>query len=575
MKAYKILIAAILLTSCSNEYGKFFDIDYPVPSIKSVTENPMVGDTITILGSGFVAPNTVSVNNISMKVAKEDESGIRAILPRIFTASPLVVKNVYKMQNEETFMITPRYPEMSQIQVLEWPSKVIRGRSIVLKGTNVDLITSVTVGESTTAINGLNQTPDQIVFLAASDLPDHVKIVATTMYGNKLESPLIPVEDPGNIIIPVDPVKIFDFEDGVTHYSAGEMAAGTYTSQINRSGIVPGRGDKSYSFYTDNLPSQWTYLGSLIYEPSTPINLAAFTDPHISFMINSADNVCNFQVAMVQDGKTGGSYFANGVTGNPLDAWMLRPTHGEWQWVTARLKDLLKENWGGDFKSFDPNGKISRIELVLKPVNAGYWDGTTSAGGVFVNKKFRLNLDQVMITDGPVKPIYKLCDFEANKSYFHGAPSNGQTADVNKISTSEAGNHYFTVIKNNSAGWKWLGTLEFEGDYDFSTINDPYMCFLVNTNGEKGNLQFQFFQNGASYGASIDTKNWMFSTSGWQMIKLHLKDMQWDNWSGTSSKIDFGTTFQKLVIGFSSGNVSNMKYEINIDDIYISDGAMF
>lgn len=99
--------------------------------------------------------------------------------------------------------------------------------------------------------------------------------------------------------------------------------------------------------------------------------------------------------------------------------------------------------------------------------------------------------------------------------------------------------------------------------------------FWVNTNNEKANLQFKFVQNGVSYGASINTADWMFSTNGWEMKQLQLKEMQWDNWSGTSSTIDFGSTFEEITIGFSAGNVANMKYEIHLDDIYISDGAMF
>ena len=581
---YNIFLAIFsslcVFSSCSDEeYGKDFDIDYPIPVIESVTEEPMVGDEIVITGTGFMSPNTLSIDGISMEIVSETETEIKAVLPRIFDSAPLVLVNACLNQCVEEFVINPNYPSMEEIQVLQWPSKITKGRSLVIQGENVDLITEVTIGGTAITVNGLTQSPTRIAVLAPTDLSETATIRAKTIYNNVIESPVLTVEEPSDFYTPVDPIVIFDFEDEQTYFVKGDLSESNFTAQINRDGIMPGRGQNFFSFYADNIASNWDYLGSLKITFDQPIDLIEFTDPHISFLINSDDNVCNFQVSVVQDGKTGGSYFCNGVTGNPLDAWMLRPTYGEWQWVSARLVDLLNEDWGGGFTQLDPNGKIEAIELVLKQVNAGYWDGTTSAGGVFVNNKFRMNLDQVMITDGPVSPVYKLNDFETAESNFVGAPSDGQTADVNKISNefvpTISGNNYFSVIKNNSEGWKWLGTLEFTDGYDFTTIADPYLCFMANTNGEQANLQFQFVQDGVSYGASINTSEWMFRTDGWEMQQLRLKDMLWENWSGTSSTINWDRNFDEIIIGFSSGNVSNMKYELHIDDIYISDGAMF
>lgn len=103
MKAlYNAFVSVFLITviaSCTDtDYGKDFDINYPVPVIQSVTEEPMVGQEITIKGIGFASPNTVSINGISMKIVSETETEIKAILPRIFEAAPLVLKNVYMRQ---------------------------------------------------------------------------------------------------------------------------------------------------------------------------------------------------------------------------------------------------------------------------------------------------------------------------------------------------------------------------------------------------------------------------------------------------------------------------------------------
>ena len=65
------------------------------------------------------------------------------------------------------------------------------------------------------------------------------------------------------------------------------------------------------------------------------------------------------------------------------------------------MKKMINENWGGGFDGFDPQGPVEEIELIFKQVNAGYWNGVDTDGGVFVNNIFKLNIDQVMITDGP------------------------------------------------------------------------------------------------------------------------------------------------------------------------------
>lgn len=228
MKAlYNAFVSVFLITviaSCTDtDYGKDFDINYPVPVIQSVTEEPMVGQEITIKGIGFASPNTVSINGISMKIVSETETEIKAILPRIFEAAPLVLKNVYMRQCLEEITILPKYPAMEEIKVLQWPTKIIKGRSIVIKGENVDLIKEVTIGEATVKVNGLTQSPGQIVILAPKELPDVVTITVKTMYNNTMSSSVLPVEEPSDIFIPVDPIVLFDFEDGQTYFTKGDL----------------------------------------------------------------------------------------------------------------------------------------------------------------------------------------------------------------------------------------------------------------------------------------------------------------------------------------------------------------
>lgn len=398
------LFMMFVASSCSeDDYGKHSDIDLPVPTIASITSDPLVGEEITIAGQDFAIPNTVSIDGISMKVVSESENEIRAILPRLFEVAPVVVRNVYGRLTTNENTIKPKYPPMEDIVVNKWPTKIIRERAIFIKGDNVDLVKEIRIGETVISVNGLTQSPGRIAVLIPNTLQGTASTIKLkTVYGSYIESPELPIEDPSDWFEPVDPVVLLDFEDGETHFAKGDIADADFTAQINREGISAPEGSNFFSFYVDNISSNWLYLGSikLIFSPA--IDLIEFTDPHISFRFNSADNVGNFQFKVVQDGKVGGSYFANGVTNDPLDRWMLRPTSGEWQWVTARLRDLINENWGGDFTKFDPQGRVEEVELIFKQINAGYWDGVTSDGGAFVNNKFKLNIDQVMITDGPV-----------------------------------------------------------------------------------------------------------------------------------------------------------------------------
>ena len=143
--------------------------------------------------------------------------------------------------------------------------------------------------------------------------------------------------------------------------------------------------------------------------------MSEFHDPYISFYWNSDDNIGSFQLAVSQGEQKGGGTFAPGKTDKKYDPeakydlYTLRPTNKKWHCVTARLKDLVVESWGGDFKEFDLFGQITDIELVFKQVNGVYWNGkygTENPDDIYNygsqdNKEFKANIDKIMITDGP------------------------------------------------------------------------------------------------------------------------------------------------------------------------------
>lgn len=399
---YKILIASLVVfaTACSeDEYGEHSDVHLPVPTVISITDNPLVGQEISIKGESYVSPNTVSISGIPMKIVSESSTEIRAILPRIFESAPIIVRNAYGRQSTNEDVINPKYPDASEITVTKWPMKILRGKNIVIEGTNVDLVKEVIIGETIIAINGLIQKPGKIAALVPiTQAGTSSTIVLRTIFGTTIESGVLDIEDSFDA---ADPILILDFEDGVIHFSKGDIPDVDFTAQINRTGITAVEGNNFFSLYIRNIPSNWSYLGSIKLTFDPALDLSEFTDPHFTFLLNSDDNICNFQVKTVQSGKVGGSYFANGVTNDPRDRWTLRPTAGGWEWVTANMSKMINESWGGGFDKFDPQGSIEEIELIFKQVNAGFWNGTDTDGNVFVNKEFKLNIDQIMITDGP------------------------------------------------------------------------------------------------------------------------------------------------------------------------------
>lgn len=417
---YISIAATLLLTvlSCSEDkYGEKSDVNYPIPVIKTVTDNPMVGTKIVITGDNFIAPNIVSVNGISMKIVSQDENIIEAILPRVFETAPIIVRSAYGRYSENKTEMKPKYPAETDITVTSWPVEITRGRPFVIMGTNVDLVKQVVIGQTTINIDGLMEQPGRIVV----DVPTSVsesssKIVLKTVIGSVIESAVIPVidYDPSSWIA-IDPVVLIDFEDGLTRFSKGDFPDNQYTAQINRSGIIAPQGSKFFSLYVPNVSSpysKWTYMGSIKMQFEYPVKLSVFHDPYISFLWNSDDDIGSFQLAMKQGSKTGGATFSPGKTEGPnakYDLYTLRPTNGNWQWVTARLKDLVIENWGGGFSGLDLSGKIDHIELIFKQINGANWKGTygtVDPNDIYnwsadVHTSFKGNIDQIMITDGP------------------------------------------------------------------------------------------------------------------------------------------------------------------------------
>lgn len=420
-----VAMLLVMATSCSeDQYGEHSEIKYPIPVISSVTPDVAVGGEITIIGENFTAPVSVSVDGLNMSIVSQNDKKVIAILPRIFKTSSIVVRNAFGRYSEEKMLVKPIYPVAEEIIVNSWPKQIIKGRPLIVRGLNMDMVTQVTVGNVNIPVDGLSQQQERLLVL----IPETIKessatislktIVGTTI---SLNEALPVVEyDPINWD-PIEPAILMDFEDGEMHYVSGDMPSNLCTAKLNGAGngIVTPDGSKNYfSLYAKEITgsySMWSYLGSLKMTFTRPIDMSEFHDPYISFYWNSDDNIGSFQLAVDQGKQKGGATFAPGKTDKrydpaaKYDLYTLRPTNKQWHCVTARLKDLIVESWGGGFKEFDLFGQINAIELVFKQINGVYWNGKYDTEnpddiynyGAQGNKEFKANIDKIMITDGP------------------------------------------------------------------------------------------------------------------------------------------------------------------------------
>ncbi len=95
---------------------------------------------------------------------------------------------------------------------------------------------------------------------------------------------------------------------------------------------------------------------------------------------------------------------------------------------------------------------------------------------------------------------------------------------------------------------------------------DPHLSFWVNTKGDGGYFQMED-SNGSWFHFKMDGDDYKFVTNGWERRSIRLSTAPWEG-NGYQP-----TTFQPQLF-FKSGNV-NGAFEINMDEVYISDGPMY
>ncbi len=546
----------ILLASCteSNDFSKDFDINWPVPKVVSIsTLTTAIDQNLTITGENFEKLKRVTIGTPETEATIVSSTTTQIVIkvPRTATAGAINVYTNYKQVGTSSQIFTPIFPEL---EVTAWPAKISRGQILIVKGTNMDMAQEVEVDGTKIAISTKpGAATDQLsIPTTGITLPDNIVVKITKAKAGIKNgiSPSIKVENPVDFFIPEAPYRLFDFETGTNPYT--NYSGSTATSGLNASSAPKAR-DAKFLTVQKTAAVAWEGLGEFAY--NTPLNLSAFHKPHLTFLVNTRNKDGYMQVEFVQDGTKWGMHFKGG---NSVYDYNLK-TNG-WTWVSIELKTDNLEKWGGSGTSFNPNGSIDQITFGFKRGNGDSPD-------------YEINIDELMITDGAQKPVYKAWDFEDNVNPYSGNAENG--LNLSGIGTKN-GEKYLTVKKAGAANWDWTGDIYKEGPMDLSTIVNPYVNFWVNTNGSKGFFQFETTQAAVKWGGNLNTDAYLVETTGWKMYSLRVADIAWSKWggTGTATALDAKGVLDYLKIGFSTGNVAG-SYEVNIDDIYISDGPMF
>jgi hypothetical protein len=555
-KALLVSTGFLIFSGCTkvNDFSTDYDIEWPVPKIVSISPvRETIDKTITITGTSFEKLSKVAIGNPETEavVVSSSATQIVARIPRSVNAGPVTIYTKYNQKGVSEQVFTPIYLD---VNVTGWPARMTRGEVLVVKGQNMDMILEVEVDGKKIPVSVKPGAPmDQVsIPTIGLTLPDKVVVKVTKARAGILNgtSPLITVENPSDYFIPEAPVLLFDFETGANPYV--NYGGSTATSGFNMSPAPKGRAARFLTVQKANAVA-WEGLGEMVH--TTQINLSSFHKPHLTFLVNTRGKDGYMQVEIEQNGTKWGMHFK--ASNSPFDYNLA--TNG-WTWVSVEMKTDNVEKWGGSGTSFDPKGSIDKISLGFKRGNGSSAD-------------YEINLDQIMITDGPQKPVIKAWDFEDNNNPYSGSASNGlNQSGIPTIS----GNKYLTVGLANAGNWNWTGDMYKGGPMDLSTIDNPYLCFWINTNGKKGFFQIETNQSNVKWGGNLNSTDYFVETNGWKLYTLRIKDIGWEKWggSGTSTGLDAKGVLDYLKIGFTTGNVSG-GYEVNIDDMYISAGPMF
>ncbi len=559
--------AAMLIAACTKEkeYSDDFDIAYPLPVLSDFSpKEQFIDGEITITGNNLDKTNkvTVGANNAVATVLSKSATEVKVKLPRYITGPGLI--NLYTAYKNETVSkdnFTPKYPDT---KITGWPDKIVRGQSFFIKAENGDQITSVDFGSAGKVKTefGSGVPGGMNVLTETLTLPDEV-VLTVTAFGNVIngQSPAIPVEDydPNASYTAVDPILLFDFENGVNPVTDG--IAGSQSGLNLNKDIPKGRGNQFLTIKNTNVQNQWGDVQGKF--SATNIDLNGFHEPHLTFMVNTGSSSGYFQMSVQQGAITSGVHFKAGNSDVAADDYNFK-TNG-WEWRSINLATLDYENWGTGKLVFDKSKAIDAINLEFKQGNGGN-------GG---NKDFEINLDHIMITDGyrnrEAKSVV-VWDFEDGLN-----PISASAPAITALNGSSVGlghGNRFATVQTASipSDWTWIASMEKSVNINMSAWKQPYLTFWVNTGDEKCYGQIAFKQNASEFGFEISPDFEPQATIGkWKFYRVKLEAAAASRWSGTDD-FDPKGVLTNVKVGFTTGKVGAGKpYLFNLDELTVSD----
>ncbi|MGQ8335525.1 hypothetical protein ACUNWD_03180 [Sunxiuqinia sp. A32] len=174
----------------------------------------------------------------------------------------------------------------------------------------------------------------------------------------------------------------------------------------------------------------------------------------------------------------------------------------------------------------------------------------------------------------PLPPVV-MWDFENNVNpYQPGSVSITSLLNGNPVIAPPLGDYYWhSYIAETGGGWKTFGILE-SPVMNISDMHQPYLTFQVNSNDTRGYMYMWFVQDGVSYEAHFNSQyndDYAFDTNGWEWRSYPLDPKSEDAGEWKKQGFDWMKPFS-LQLKICSGNVSSGPFELNLDNIQITDG---
>lgn len=569
-----------VFTACEDDQE--YDIDWPVPVVTDFSpKTDTVERTVTITGSNFLKINEVKLGNTVCEITDTSETQIVVNIPRFVDADYFTITNKYKQSSLTEAVFTPLFPETV---ITEWPEVLYANEKFRIKGENVDLITSLKLNDSTYVLDGSTAIGTTILEINTRNVglvigqEYQITSIVSRANNNIESSPALMVEEADFLPEGSDPFLMHDFEDGVDRYTFwdGSPVNGEEQYGINLSGLDAQSPNGGNNFQTVRIPAipdgqDWAYFGEVAYGDKTgdagyeAIDLSTFRDPYISMLVNTNDGACRLMYEVYESQK-----FANHVD--------LIDTEGEWKWVSIPIgEDVVFQDWGSNgWSGDDPDGVLDYS--AIRYIQIGM--GTGDVGG---GNKWEINMDNLMITDGPVNeadivdfsPVAILWDFEDGADAYVVGDWQSDVLSSGTINggglTAPQGSNYLEVTANVvNEGWNWYGNLEQSLNLDLSEYVNPHLNFYVNTAGNDVTFEAQVNDiNEGSWGT-----NFTANGDGWTLVSINLNTAEFGNWGASTDEPDFsGITLIK--VGFNANGQPAGEYKTYVDFVTITDGPAY